>query len=187
MAGKRTRSWVRSRSVTEEEWLACNDPRPMLEFLKGKASDRQLRLFACACCRHRWDDLTFGRFRRAVEAAERFADGLAGEAELDRAHSMAVDAQSAYLRPTWPPPIAVHGRAELGCRTGHGAGRPVGPPGARSAIPCGQARRDRSCPGPGRGRGGIPPVHRRPTPVPCRLGRSPLADHGRSRSRPGGV
>jgi hypothetical protein len=34
--------------MTEAEWLACEHPEPMLQFLRGKVSDRKLRLFVCA-------------------------------------------------------------------------------------------------------------------------------------------
>ena len=37
--------------MTEDEWHACTHPTPMLEFLRGKACDRKLRLFACAYAR----------------------------------------------------------------------------------------------------------------------------------------
>jgi hypothetical protein len=68
--------------VTEAEWLACADPQPMLGCLRGKTSDRKLRLFACACCRRVRHLLTREQPRDAVEAAERYADGLAGPEEL---------------------------------------------------------------------------------------------------------
>src|SRR5262245_6739542 len=95
--------------MTEAEWLACGEPERMLAFLRGRgdgrsllswlglgrpvispvpvrrASDRKLRLYACALCRRVadfWDD---PRCRVAVETAEQFADGLADEAELLRA------------------------------------------------------------------------------------------------------
>jgi hypothetical protein len=63
-------------AVTEAEWLACDDPRPMFPLVRRKASSRKLRLLAVACAR---TDKGFWRIiradeRRVIELAERFAD-----------------------------------------------------------------------------------------------------------------
>jgi hypothetical protein len=73
--------------VTEQEWLACTDPRPMVGFLRSKASDRKVRLLAVACCRRVWATFTDARSRTAIVVAERFADGNATFSELDRART----------------------------------------------------------------------------------------------------
>jgi hypothetical protein len=70
--------------MTEQDWLDCTDPEKMLEYLRGKASDRKLRLFAVACCRVLWkylDDDTC----RVVEIAESFAECQDDRSELLRA------------------------------------------------------------------------------------------------------
>jgi hypothetical protein len=70
--------------MTEAEWLACTEPREMLEALQagGLLPERKARLFAAACCRRIWPLLDEGPARRAVEVAERYADGRADEVEL---------------------------------------------------------------------------------------------------------
>src|SRR5262245_4276774 len=61
--------------MTEAEWLACESPQRMLQFLRGRIiSERKLRLFACACYRLLWNQSRDQSRLKAVEAAERFAD-----------------------------------------------------------------------------------------------------------------
>lgn len=62
--------------MTEAEWMGCTDPTPMLEFLRGKASDRKLRLFAVACCFEVWYLMRDKRSKKAATVSERYADGL---------------------------------------------------------------------------------------------------------------
>jgi hypothetical protein len=55
--------------MNEREWLTGQGVAPMLDFLRrlrGGASQRKLRLFACACCRRTWHLLTDERSRVAV-------------------------------------------------------------------------------------------------------------------------
>jgi hypothetical protein len=80
--------------VTEAEWLACtrDDTVDMQACLRGKGSPRKLRLFACACCRHIDHLLGDLRSKPAVEVAERYADGLASDAELQAAWLVAASA-----------------------------------------------------------------------------------------------
>jgi hypothetical protein len=79
--------------VTEAEWLLSADPAPMLRYLREReASERKLRLLACACCRLIWDQLPDPRSRSAVEVAERFADDRASPVDLANARNQAIKA-----------------------------------------------------------------------------------------------
>jgi hypothetical protein len=71
--------------VTEAEWLAATDPRPMLEFFRAKSADRKLLLLAVACCRRIWHLLADERCRHAVMTSERPADGFETEADMKKA------------------------------------------------------------------------------------------------------
>lgn len=97
--------------MTESEWLNCSDRIKMLSFVyyRDHATERsgtdfpnfwedglgaapvmrKMRLFVCACVGRDRYRLPDERSRRAVEVAERFAEGRAGLTELDSAWSAA--------------------------------------------------------------------------------------------------
>ena len=101
--------------MNEALWLRCPDPTPLLDYLEGRATERRLRLFACACARRFWGHLRRDRrgreagepaerfaCREAIETAERFADGLATVDELAAAHEAAMLSQ--ITAPTFDEP-----------------------------------------------------------------------------------
>jgi hypothetical protein len=71
--------------VDEATWLALADPRAMLLSLRREASDRKVRLFACACCRRIWDLLPDEANRGLVAAVEDRPDGTFDDPELNAA------------------------------------------------------------------------------------------------------
>ena len=64
-----------SRIVIENEsqWLSCPIPRHLIRYLKGRTSDRKLRLWACASGRQRFAQHP-NRYP-LIEASEQWADG----------------------------------------------------------------------------------------------------------------
>jgi membrane protein involved in colicin uptake len=63
--------------MTETEWMACPHPTPMLEFMRDRASNRKLQLFACACCHRLLGLFPNAAIQQAIEFSERDADQVA--------------------------------------------------------------------------------------------------------------
>jgi hypothetical protein len=82
-------------TMDEATWGVCAEPSEMLNFLQtsGRGSERKLRLVACAFCRAVEGLLTDACYRGALDAAERYADGLADAGELLEAHWAAARAE----------------------------------------------------------------------------------------------
>src|SRR4051812_38909529 len=78
--------------MTEQKWRTCHLQHPMNQYLKGRVSQRKLRLFAVACCRRVWSHLKDVRSRSAVELAERFADNHVKKQQSQQAKPDAVAA-----------------------------------------------------------------------------------------------
>jgi hypothetical protein len=60
--------------MKEGQWLSCQEPQLMLEYLGSKGSDRKFRLFACACCRRQEKLLRSEQVRQAIATVEQYAD-----------------------------------------------------------------------------------------------------------------
>ena len=84
--------------MNEAEWLTCDSPKLIIEYLEARAYGRKLRLFAGACCRRIWKYLKRKDLRLMVEVSERYADGLATNDELDAADRKA---GSAFAEVQW--------------------------------------------------------------------------------------
>jgi hypothetical protein len=85
--------------MTEADWLAAADPTSLLAFVKQKRHARKLRLFACGCCRRIAGVIPDECGHRAIELAERHADGEATAKEL-RSLSKVVALATADYEPT---------------------------------------------------------------------------------------
>jgi len=79
-------------AMTEQDWLACDDPTPMIAVVRNKARVRKFRLLAVAACRRVSKLLKDRRSLNGIEIAESFADGGVNETQLDAALTEAFDA-----------------------------------------------------------------------------------------------
>src|SRR5262249_18201429 len=109
LLGPRPAARPRGIPMTEHDWLHGRDPAPLLNVLRGQASGRKFRLFACACCRLIWRHLRDERSRRLVAVMELSADGLVSAEQVAGALADAEDVSLAltYTDPDYPQDVAV--------------------------------------------------------------------------------
>jgi hypothetical protein len=81
--------------MTEAEWMVATDPTPMMEFLRGNGTQRQFRLYSCACLRRVWELLPDNNSRRVAELAEGYADDEVSESDFTDAWRVVFEAAEA--------------------------------------------------------------------------------------------
>jgi hypothetical protein len=87
--------------MTEAEWLTCTDPKAMLAFVSGTASDRKLRLLATNCVRQIHHFCWPGAdVPGLVDAGESFAEGRVSRYELREAPGQLSERGGIFSR--WP-------------------------------------------------------------------------------------
>jgi hypothetical protein len=90
------------RPLSEAEWLTCPEAPALAWDLHARRrwpTQRQMRLFACACLAWLAHALADECYRRALETAERYADGRAGPKDLEMARSQVARALGPSLAP----------------------------------------------------------------------------------------
>ena len=102
--------------MTEAEWRACADPRPMLQVVGADGGVRKGRLFLAACCRRLWGNSFDGGTLFALNLADHIAEadpipmkaGIvrlgAGEAVIDCGASEPVELRAAQEEEGKAPP-----------------------------------------------------------------------------------
>jgi hypothetical protein len=90
--GCETVEQIWQRDDLKAEWRIWIATRP------GVLPDSTLRKFTCSCVREVWHLLVDERSRKAVEVAEKYADGLATDQDLAAAKAAAWDAARAAAR-----------------------------------------------------------------------------------------
>jgi hypothetical protein len=96
-------------AVTEQLWIESKHPALLIDYIqkslqsaRTKKGRRQLRLFACGCCRLIWPYVTNTQAKHVVEVAERFADGNAAKPDLEKAQRALLPATIGGYMPNDP-------------------------------------------------------------------------------------
>jgi hypothetical protein len=95
--------------VTEADWLACEEPQSLIEFISQGTSERKSRLLAAALCRHVLPFVGPECAHRAVDIVEDCADGRSTAGEMRAACEQVSDAYCSLPNPApvnTAPPLA---------------------------------------------------------------------------------
>ena len=94
--------------MTEADWLTCEEPQSLIEFISQGTSERKCRLLAAALCRHVLPLVGPECAHRAIDIVEAYADRRATAGEMRAACERASDAYC-----TFPNPAPVNTEAPL--------------------------------------------------------------------------
>jgi hypothetical protein len=88
--------------MTEQEWMECGNPLPMLEFLRAKVADRRLVQFSYACCQRVAHLLQEKSAQHALAAVERCAEGTIKPGTVRRLLRCVSTSRKARVKPYSP-------------------------------------------------------------------------------------